>query len=138
MAIKKRNKISTQFSQASMTDLIFLLLIFFMITSTVVTPNAIKILLPQSSNQTSAKPMTRVIIDANLNYYLAAGKEKEHLVNFEEIEPYLKSVVVAEPDMYIALYADESVPCREIVRVLNLANENKFKLVIATRPLKKD
>lgn len=137
MALKKRNKVNASFSMSSMTDLVFLLLIFFMITSTVVTPSAIKILLPQSNNQTVAKPITRVIIDENLNYYIATGREKEHAVDFSEIEPYLQSIVLDEPDMYIALHADESVPHREIVRVLNIANENKFKLVIATRPVKK-
>jgi biopolymer transport protein ExbD len=137
MALKKRNKVDASFSMSSMTDLVFLLLIFFMITSTVVTPSAIKILLPQSNNQTAAKPITRVIIDENLNYYIASGREKERAIDFSEIEPYLQSVVLSEPDMYIALHADESVPHREIVRVLNIANENKFKLVIATRPVKK-
>ena len=62
MALKRRAKISPNFSMASMTDVIFLLLIFFMITSTVVSPNAIKVLLPQGKQQTSAKPLTRVII----------------------------------------------------------------------------
>ena len=62
---------------ASMTDVIFLLLIFFMVTSTVVIPNAIKVTLPQSQKQTAAKPLTRVTIDANLNYYVAFGKQKE-------------------------------------------------------------
>lgn len=67
MALKRRAKISPNFSMASMTDVIFLLLIFFMITSTVVSPNAIKVLLPQGKQQTSAKPLTRVIIDKDLN-----------------------------------------------------------------------
>ena len=93
---------------ASMTDVIFLLLIFFMITSTVVSPNAIKVLLPQGKQQTSAKPLTRVVI--------------------------LQGCAEKEPEMYVALYADESVPYREIVRVLNIANENHFKMVLATRP----
>ena len=95
MALKRRQRISPGFSMSSMTDLIFLLLIFFMITSTMVSPNAIKVLLPQGSQQTSAKPMARII--------------------------------------YVALYADESVPYREIVRILNVANENHFKMVLATR-----
>ena len=69
MALKRRQKISPNFSMASMTDIIFLLLIFFMITSTMVSPNAIKVLLPQGKQQTSAKPLTRVIIDKQLNYY---------------------------------------------------------------------
>lgn len=136
MALKKRNKINASFSMSSMTDLVFLLLIFFMITSTVVTPSAIKLLLPQSSSQAAAKPITRIYIDENINFYVAEGKQQERQVTFEEIEPFLQSVVAAEPEMYVALYADESVPYREIVRVLNIANKNKFKLVIATRPVR--
>jgi biopolymer transport protein ExbD len=136
MSIKRRSKVEAGFNMSSMTDLVFLLLIFFMITSTVVHPNAIKVLLPQARKQTSAKPITRVTIDADLNYYVATGNERERMVAFEEIEPFLQSIVLDEPEMYVALYADESVPHREIVKVLSMANDNKFKLVIATRPIK--
>ncbi len=118
---------------SSMTDIIFLLLIFFMITSTMVSPNAIKVLLPQSSQQTSAKPLARVIIDKDLNYYTAFGNEDEMPVLFEELTPYLVDYATREPDMYVALYADESVPYNEIVKVLNIANENQFRVVLATR-----
>lgn len=131
--LKRKNKISPQFSMSSMTDIIFLLLIFFMITSTVVSPNAIKVLLPQSSQQTSAKPLARVIIDRDLNYYTAFGNEDEMPVLFEELTPYLIDYAAREPEMYVALYADESVPYSEIVKVLNIANENQFKVVLATR-----
>jgi biopolymer transport protein ExbD len=62
MAIRARNKITASFSMASMTDLVFLLLIFFMITSTLVSPNALKLLLPQSNSQTNAKPLTTISI----------------------------------------------------------------------------
>ena len=124
MALKRRAKISPNFSMASMTDVIFLLLIFFMITSTVVSPHAIKVLLPQ----------TRVIIDKDLNYYAAFGNEKEHALGLEELTPFLQSCADKEPEMYVALYADETVPYREIVKVLNIANENHFKMVLATRP----
>ena len=118
---------------SSMTDIIFLLLIFFMITSTMVTPNAIKVLLPQGSQQTSAKPLARVIIDKELNYYSAFGNEDEMPIDPEEIANFLKECATEEPEMYVALYADESVPYREIVKVLNIANENNFKMVLATR-----
>jgi len=136
MALKKRNRVNASLNMSSMTDLVFLLLIFFMITSTVVTPSAIKLQLPQSSSQAAASPITRVFIDEQLRYYVAQGKNKEREVAFDEIEPFLQSVVSAEPEMYVALYADETVPYREIVKVLNIANQNKFKLVIATRPLR--
>ena len=92
MALKRRTKVNEAFSMASMTDVIFLLLIFFMVTSTVVIPNAIKVTLPQAQKQTAAKPLTRVTIDANLNYYVAFGKQKEVQVSFDEITPFLKIV----------------------------------------------
>ena len=107
---------------ASMTDIIFLLLIFFMITSTMVSPNAIKVLLPQGRQQTSAKPLTRVIIDKNLNFYTAFGNEDEMPIDLEELPAFLQRCAEKEPD---------------IVRVLNIANENHFKMVLATRPPEK-
>ena len=137
MALKRQTKADAAFSMSSMTDVIFLLLIFFMITSTVVHPNAIKILLPQSKQQTSAKPLTRVTIDCDLNYYVAFGNEKEQAIAFEDIEGFLQSCIDKEPEMYVALYADESIPYKELVRVLNICNENHFKLVLATRPADK-
>ena len=132
--LKRRAKISPAFSMASMTDLIFLLLIFFMITSTMVSPNAIKVLLPQGKQQTSAKPLTRVIINKELQLLVAFGNDKEKPISMEELTPFLQQCAQQEPEMYVALYADESVPYREIVNVLNIANENKFKMVLATRP----
>lgn len=132
--LKRRTRVSPVFNMASMTDIIFLLLIFFMITSTVVSPNAIKVLLPQGKQQTSAKPLTRVIIDKELNYYAGFGNDKEEQMQLDELAPFLQECAIREPEMYVALFADEAVPYREIVRVLNIANENKFKMVLATRP----
>ena len=131
--LKRKTRTIDAFSMSSMTDIIFLLLIFFMITSTMVTPNAIKVLLPQGSQQTSAKPMARIIIDSNLNCYSAFGNEDEMPILPDDIAAFLIDCAAKEPEMYVALYADESVPYREIVKVLNIANENKFKMVLATR-----
>ena len=136
MALKRRNKIQTTFSMSSMTDVIFLLLIFFMVTSTVVFPNAIKVLLPQSKKQTSASPLARVTIDKDLNYYVAFGNEREHSISFDEITPWLRSMQLEEPDMYVALYADETVPYSEVIKVLDIANREHFRMVLATRPIK--
>lgn len=119
---------------ASMTDVIFLLLIFFMITSTLVTPNAINVLLPQGKQQTNARPLSRVIIDKELNYFVAFGSEKEQSIDIDDLTAFLQECAQKEPEMFVALYADETVPYREIVRVLNIANENHFKMVLATRP----
>ena len=131
--IKRKTKAIDTFSMSSMTDIIFLLLIFFMITSTMVTPNARKVLLPQGSQQTSAKPLARIIIDKELNYYSAFGNDDEMPISPDEIAAFLIDCAAKEPQMYVALYADESVPYREIVKVLNIANENQFKMVLATR-----
>ncbi|MGL5691483.1 MAG: ExbD/TolR family protein [Bacteroidales bacterium] len=136
MALKRRNRITATFSMASMTDVIFLLLIFFMVTSTVVFPNAIKVLLPQSKQQTAAKPLTRVTIDKELNYYVAFGSERERQVTFDEITSFLISARDKEPEMYVALYADQTIPYSEVVKVLNIANENSFRMILATRPKK--
>ena len=99
MALKRRTKVNEAFSMASMTDVIFLLLIFFMVTSTVVIPNAIKVTLPQAQKQTAAKPLTRVTIDANLNYYVAFGKQKEVQVSFDEITLSCKIVTRRNRDV---------------------------------------
>jgi biopolymer transport protein ExbD len=134
MALKQRFNIESNFSMASMTDVIFLLLIFFMITSTIVVPNAIQVLLPRSQQQAQAKPITRVTIDSELNYYVANANETERQVSFEAITPFLQSAYTNDPDIFVALYADETVPYREIVRILDIANQHKFKMVLMTRP----
>lgn len=131
--IKRKTKTIDMFSMSSMTDIIFLLLIFFMITSTMVTPNAIKVLLPQGSQQTSAKPLARIIIDKDLNYYSAFGNDDEMPISPDNIAAFLLDCAAKQPEMYVALYADENIPYREIVKVLNIANENNFKMVLATR-----
>ena len=134
MALKQRFNIESNFSMASMTDVIFLLLIFFMTTSTIVVPNAIQVLLPRAQQQAQAKPITRVTIDKELNYYVANANETERQVPFEAITPFLQSAYTADPDIFVALYADEEVPYREIVRILDIANQNNFKMVLMTRP----
>ena len=133
MALKRKSKIDAKFSLISMTDIIFLLLIFFMISSTVVIPNAIKLTLPQAQKQSAAKPLIRLTIDSRLNYYVAYGSQREKQVSFNEITPFLQEHFNKEPEMYLALYADEVVPYREIVRMLDIANRNNFKIALFTR-----
>ena len=119
-----------------MTDVIFLLLIFFMVTSTVVFPNAIKVNLPQSSQQAAAKPLSRVTIDANLNYYVAFGNEHEQPTDIDQLVDFLLRTREREPEMFVAIYADESVPYGEVVKILDLANKHNLKMVLATAPEK--
>jgi biopolymer transport protein ExbD len=137
MALKRRTRVSPDYNAVSMTDVIFLLLIFFLISSTIVVPNAIKVSLPQSQKQTAAKPLSRVTIDKDLNYYVAYGNDREKKVTFDEITPFLQERYNKEPEMFVALYADESVSYGEIVKILNIATENRYKMVLATRPIQK-
>ena len=131
---KRRTKVSTTFNMASMTDIIFLLLIFFMITSTMVSPNAIKVLLPQGKKQTTVKATARVVIDKELNLYAAVGHEEEVPVTLEELPQMLEAQVNDSTELFVSLYADEAVPYKNVVEILNIANENHFRMVLATRP----
>jgi len=129
MAITQKNKIDINFSSAGMTDVIFLLLIFFMLTSTLVHPTALKLLLPRGSEQTSAKPQTTVSITQDLRYYVG-----QQPVAFEELENALIQRLGNDPDMYISLHADKSVPFENVVSVMGIAQKNNYKLIIATSP----
>jgi biopolymer transport protein ExbD len=133
MALKRRNKVNASFSMSSMTDIVFLLLIFFMVTSTLIAPNALKLLLPQSNNQTAAKPMTTVSITADLKYYVNTGENVDR-VAFHEIEPALQKAIGDNPDAYVSLHADKSVPIEQVVKVMNIAKRNKYKMILATAP----
>lgn len=135
---KRRTKVSPTFNMASMTDIIFLLLIFFMITSTMVSPNAIKVLLPQGKKQTTVKATARVVIDKDLNLYAAAGNEQEEPVTLEELPQVLNAQMNDSTELFVSLYADGAVPYRNIVEILSIANENHFKMVLATRPPSRD
>lgn len=135
---KRRVKVSPTFNMASMTDIIFLLLIFFMITSTMVAPNAIKVLLPQGKKQTTVKATARVVLDKDLNLYAALGNEEEKPVALEDLPALLKTQANDSTELFVSLYADESVPYKNIVEILSVANENHFKMVLATRPPSKE
>jgi len=129
MALTQRNKISINFSSVGMTDVVFNLLIFFMLTSTLVHPSALKLLLPKGSNQTSAKPLTTVSVTSDLKYYVELQP-----VAIENLEAVLKQKLGEKPDTYISLHADKSVPFENVVNVLNIAQKNNYKLIIATTP----
>ncbi len=114
---------------SSMTDIIFLLLIFFMLTSTLIAPNALKLLLPKSNNQTDATPIVSVSITEDLKYYI--GQKR---VEFMNLETMLHQKLRKEEDPVISLHADKNVPINEVVKVMNIAKNNRYKLILATRP----
>jgi len=129
MSLRKKNKISAEFSMASLTDMIFLLLIFFMLTSTLVSPNALKLLLPKSDSQTSSSPILTVSITKDLQYYVGTDQ-----VTIENMPFILREKLKNEKDPTISLHCDRTLPLEEVVKVMNIAKDNKYKLILATQP----
>lgn len=134
MAIKRRAKVEPSFSMSSMTDIVFLLLIFFLVTSTLVNPNALKLLLPKSSNQVSAKPAVTI----SIKHYLPQNTFTYHIngsttpVNFEDIEPIVTKELQNDEDPTISLHVDKTVPMEQVVQVMNIAKRNQYKIILAT------
>ena len=126
------------FSMASMTDVIFLLLIFFMVTSTFVFPSALEVNLPQSSQQTALKPTTRIYIDKDMNMFTTQddGNSQGELTPLpvEQLEGFMAALKAANPDEFVALYADEVVPYGTIVEILSKGSQAGVKIVLATKP----
>lgn len=133
MGLKKRSKIDASFSMSSMTDIVFLLLIFFMVTSTLIAPNALKLLLPKSNNQTQAKPLTTISITEDIRYFVNNNGQPTQ-VRFSEIEPYLQRTLEPEEEIYISLHAHKDVPIEEVVKIMNIARRNQYKMILATSP----
>ena len=134
MALKRRNKVEASFSMASMTDIIFLLLLFFIITATMSSPNDIKINLPQSKATTATKPLAaKVSIDEYGNYFVAKGNKAPEEIPADMLENYIMDIVAQDSTTYIALHADQNTAYKEVVRVLDIANQHKLKMVIATK-----
>lgn len=129
MGLKRRSKVDSGFSMSSMTDIVFLLLIFFMITSTLVTPPASKdIVLPESDHQVSAKPNTTISVTSDMRYFIEGEP-----IAFWQIERRLKEIIEASPDTYIALHVDKSVPFSTVGKLRDIAIRNKYKLILATQ-----
>lgn len=129
MAIKSRNKVSPNFNMSSMTDIVFLLLIFFMLTSTLVSPNALKLLLPNSSSKTLAPQTVSVSVTQNLEYYVDKTQ-----VSFEQLESTILSKMGSSEDNSIILHVDKTIAIEEAVKVMDIASRNRLKMVLATQP----
>ena len=138
MALKRQHKSLSMFSMASMTDVIFLLLIFFMVTSTFVFPSAMEVNLPQSSQQTAIKPTTRIYIDKDMNMFAtqADSVKQGELMPFpdDQLYGFLQAVKQSDPTQFIALHADQAVPYGKIVDILDKGSKVGIKVVLATKP----
>ena len=134
--IKSQNKIKIEANSSSMSDLVFLLLIFFMITSTLISPNAVKLLLPESSSKTMAKQNVTVYIDDSYSFYVG-----ETAVSSDQLQPAIASGIEAGvDDACVVLRADKTVPVQYVVNVIDAVNEinsatgSKHKVISATSP----
>lgn len=138
MALKRQHKTLSMFSMASMTDVIFLLLIFFMVTSTFVFPSAMEVNLPQSSQQTAIKPTTRIFIDKDMNMFATQGdsvKQGELMpLPDDQLFGFMQAVKESDPTQFIALHADQEVPYGKIVDILDKGAKVGIKVVLATKP----
>lgn len=134
MALKRINEINASFSMASMTDVIFLLLVFFMVTSTYVFPTAIDVNLPQGTEQSPEKPGSRVYIDTEGTYFVSIDDAEPLPVPLDSLPVVLSQVQNPDSTGGIAVYADSAVAYGKVVEVLNLGAANNLKMVLATRP----
>ena len=129
MALRSRNKVTPNFNMSSMTDIVFLLLIFFMLTSTLVSPNALKLLLPSSKAKTLEKQTISISITKDIQFYI-----NETPVLENTIEQELKLIINNEQKPAIILHTDKSVAIEHVVKVMDIAYRNKYKIVLATTP----
>jgi biopolymer transport protein ExbD len=129
MGLRSRNKVSANFNMSSMTDIVFLLLIFFMLTSTLVSPNALKLLLPSSKAKTLEKQTISISITKDIDFYI-----NEQKVTAASIEQELKLLINNEVEPAIILHTDKTVAIEHVVKVMDIAYRNKYKVVLATQP----
>ena len=143
MALKKNYQTLDTFSMSSMTDVIFLLLIFFMVTSTIIFPSAIDVNLPQSSEQTSEKPVTEVYIDSENRYYIVVDRNASvEIANTSPRELPLEALTsellrIHQTDSLrsVALYADSLVDYGKVVDILDISSRNNIHVVLYTKAL---
>ncbi len=128
MNFKGRNKVTAEFNMSSMTDIVFLLLIFFMLTSTMVTTNALDLVLPKAKGKTDSNKNISVNINKELQFFI----EKDPIAE-ETLESRLITLFAGN-SRAIVLRAEEGVPIEKVVYVLDIANRNQIKVVLAVRP----
>ena len=128
MALRSRNKVSPDFNMSSMTDIVFLLLIFFMLTSTLVSPNALKLLLPNSKAKTLEKQTVSVSITKEIDFFINERKVTEN-----NLERELKLLLENKQEAAIILHTDKTVDIEFVVKVMDIAYRNKYKIVLATK-----
>lgn len=127
MKIRGRNKVSAEFSMSSMTDIVFLLLVFFMITAN--SPNALDLLLPKAKGKSTNTQNVSVSINKKLDYFI-----DKKPVAVENLETELRNALKDVEKPTIILRVEESVPIDNAVTVMDIANQNQYKVILAVRP----
>ena len=129
MNLRGRNKVSPEFSMSSMTDIVFLLLIFFMLTSPVITPEALDLILPKAKGKTTSVQNVSVSITKDLQFYV-----DDQRITQSSLESTLKTKLSGKENPTIILRAEEGVPIEKAVNVMDIANRNSYKIVLAVKP----
>lgn len=131
MNLRSKSKISTEFSLASMSDMIFLLLIFFLITSTLVSPNGVKVVLPKGDVRKPTKESVTVSVTADKQIYFNNGKNTE-LTTIDRLPSQLQSALSNQTDPVVAIAADKTVPYENVMEVVVVATKMKYKILLRT------
>ena len=128
MNLRGRNKVDPTFNMSSMTDIVFLLLIFFMLTSTLVTVSAIDVLLPKAGGKTENSTSVAVTITNTALFYIDKKK-----VNASNLEAEMMRKVGAEKQKTVIIRADKEVAYKNVMKVIDIANRNKLKMILAVK-----
>jgi biopolymer transport protein ExbD len=130
MNLRRRKRPGAEVHTSAMNDIMFFLLLFFLIASTITNPNVVKLLLPRSdSGQSVSKKTITVSISKDLEYVV-----DKQTVPVAQLMPTLKSFQGSAQELTIVLYVDRTVAIENVVNVMDMANKLKVKLVLATEP----
>mgnify|MGYP005693783273 FL=1 len=128
MNLRGRNKVDPTFNMSSMTDIVFLLLIFFMLTSTLVTVSAIDVLLPKAGGKTENSTSVAVTITNTALFYIDKKK-----VNASNLEAEMMQKIGIEKQKTVIIRADKEVAYKNVMKVIDIANRNKLKMILAVK-----
>jgi len=128
MNLRGRNKVNPNFNMSSMTDIVFLLLIFFMLTSTLVTVSAIDVLLPKAGGKTENNTSVAVSITSESSFYIDKTK-----VGSNELERMIIEKVGPDKKKTVVIRGDQDVPYKNVMQVIDIANRNKLKMILAVK-----
>lgn len=129
MNLRGRNKISATFNMSSMTDIVFLLLVFFLLTSPAITPDALDLILPSAKGKTTHQQTISVSITKDLDFYVDKDRVSE-----QTVESHINTLLRNHSDPTIILRAEEGVPIERAVKIMDIANRNQYKIVLAVKP----